>query len=82
MTTLDVGDLEARRLILTGISSHQCVLFTANDAYVRDFELLIPRDCVTAPAQREADLALRYFNIVLGADTRPAASIRLTARRR
>ena len=30
------------RLVLTGVATHQCVLFTANDAYVRDFKLHIP----------------------------------------
>src|SRR3954470_2355664 len=44
--------LGAKRLILTGVSSNQCVLFTANDAYVRDLEVLIPRDCISARAAK------------------------------
>jgi nicotinamidase-related amidase len=71
----------ARRLILTGISSHQCVLFTANDAYVREYELKIPRDCVGAPTAPQARLALQYFATVLGADIRPAARFGQWARR-
>lgn len=66
----------ARRLILTGVSSHQCVLFTANEAYVREYQLKIPRDCITAPSLRQTRLALQYFDMVLGADTRPAARFR------
>ena len=73
--------LGVRRLVLTGTSSHQCVLFTANDAYVRDFELVIPRDCISATSAAETRLALRYFDTVLGADTRPAAALRFGARR-
>lgn len=65
----------ARRLILTGISSHQCVLFTANDAYVREYELKIPRDCIAAPSPPQTRLALQYFERVLGADIRPASDI-------
>jgi len=38
--------LGVRRLIITGIAGNFCVLFTANDAYMRDYELAIPRDCV------------------------------------
>jgi nicotinamidase-related amidase len=70
------------RLILTGISSHQCVLFTANDAYVREYELKIPRDCIAAPAAPQTRLALQYFDTVLGADTRPSDRFRQWARRR
>ena len=66
----------ARRLVLTGISSHQCVLFTANDAYVREYELKIPRDCIAAPSAQQTRFALRYFEMVLAADTRPAAQLR------
>jgi nicotinamidase-related amidase len=33
-------------LILTGISSNSCILLTASDAYVRDYKLFIPSDCV------------------------------------
>lgn len=33
-------------LILTGVSSNSCILLTASDAYVRDYRLFIPEDCV------------------------------------
>jgi isochorismate hydrolase len=72
----------ATRLILTGVSSNQCVLFTANDAYVRDLELVIPRDCISARTRSDTHLALRYFENVLGADTRPSKGLRLSARKR
>jgi nicotinamidase-related amidase len=66
----------AKRLILTGVSSHQCVLFTANDAYVRDLALAIPRDCISARNPRDTRLALEYFTRVLGADVRASATVR------
>ena len=69
--------LGARRLILTGVSAQQCVLFTANDAYVRDLELAIPRDCVTSESPAMTQLALRYFKSVLGADLSASTRIRL-----
>src|SRR5436190_16162593 len=40
--------LGARRLVLTGLWTNSCVLFTAHDAYMRDFELSVPEDCVAA----------------------------------
>lgn len=66
----------AKRLILTGVSSHQCVLFTANDAYVRDLALSIPRDCISARNRRDTGLALEYFTRVLGADVRASTALR------
>lgn len=73
--------LGVKRLILTGASSNQCVLFTANDAYVRDLELLIPRDCISARTRRDSRLALEYFTSVLGANIAPSTRLRLTARK-
>jgi nicotinamidase-related amidase len=66
----------AKRLVLTGVSSNQCVLFTANDAYVRDLELIIPRDCISARTPSDTRLALRYFETVLHADTRSSSAVR------
>jgi nicotinamidase-related amidase len=66
----------AKRLVLTGVSSNQCVLFTANDAYVRDLQLIIPRDCISARDPHDTRLALRYFETALGADTRPSSAVR------
>jgi nicotinamidase-related amidase len=40
--------LGSRKLILTGIAGNFCVLFTANDAYMRDYELIIPSDCTAS----------------------------------
>jgi nicotinamidase-related amidase len=69
--------LGTRRLILTGITSHQCVLFTAMDAYVRDFQLVIPRDCVAAGSRSEDAHAMFLFRKSLRARTPMAASLRL-----
>jgi len=74
--------LGARRLILTGLTSHQCVLFTANDAHVRNFELIVPSDCVAAAATADTRFALRYFESVLRADTRPSMRLRMGALQR
>src|SRR5436190_3761111 len=47
-TTLDtlLRYLGTKRLIITGMATNICVLFTANDAYMRDFRLWVPGDCV------------------------------------
>jgi nicotinamidase-related amidase len=69
--------LGTRRLILTGVSSHQCVLFTANDAHLRNYELIVPSDCVGDPDPRETRFSLRYFDKVLGARINPSGQLRL-----
>ena len=69
----------ARRLILTGIAGNFCVLFTANDAYMRDFNLLIPEDCCVSNTPRENEEALALMRKFLKADTRPSDEVELQA---
>ncbi len=73
--------LGVRRLILTGVTAEQCVLFTANDAHVRDLDLVIPRDCVASLSQSASKLASKYFQDVLGVDATESARIRMRAPR-
>jgi nicotinamidase-related amidase len=44
--------LEAQSVILTGIAGNFCVLFTANDAYMRDFNLFVPSDCTVSNTKK------------------------------
>ena len=67
--------LETQTLILTGIAGNFCVLFTANDAYMRDFNLFVPSDCTVSNAKRENDSALRLMEKFLKADTRLSSQI-------
>jgi nicotinamidase-related amidase len=78
-TTLDVllRYLGTERLIITGIAANICVLFTANDAYMRDFEVLVPRDCVSSNTAAANDYALRQMQTILKADIRPSTEIKL-----
>ena len=70
--------LGTRRLILTGVSTNSCVLFTASDAYMRDLELIVPEDCVAACNAQEHNFAMQQMKNMLKADVRPAAEIDLT----
>jgi len=67
----------ARRLILCGIAGNNCVLFTANDAYMREFKLFVPADCVVSEKPEENDYALKEMEKVLKADIRPASNLNL-----
>lgn len=69
-TTLDtlLQYLKAQTLILAGLTADNCVLFTANDAYMRDFKLYIPSDCVASIDPQENRHALDHMQRVLKAD--------------
>jgi nicotinamidase-related amidase len=71
--------LGATTLILTGVTTDICVLFTANDAYMRDFGLIIPEDCVAAVEEEDHRTALKLMRRVLKADVRPSTEIDLRA---
>ena len=74
-TTLDLllRHLGAKTLVLTGLATDNCIHFTANDAYLRDYRLVIPADAVAAESPDRHAAALRLMAQTLKADTRPAA---------
>ena len=72
-----VTHLNAKNLILTGIAGNNCVLFTANDAYMRDFKIFVPSDCVVSNTEVENAHALKQMENVLKADTTPGAELDL-----
>jgi nicotinamidase-related amidase len=80
-TTLNLllQHLGAHTLILTGFSTDICVLFTASDAHLRDYQLWVPRDCVAAQDEQENERVLQYMQRVLEADIRESTKIDLTA---
>jgi nicotinamidase-related amidase len=68
-----LGRLETKRLILTGQVTEQCILYTALDAYVRHFPVVIPTDAV---AHIDADLgkaALKMMQQNMSAELTTAA---------
>jgi nicotinamidase-related amidase len=67
--------LRARTLILSGIAGNVCVLFTAGDAYMRDFKLIVPRDCIASEDESDNRYALEQMAKVLKADTRASVEI-------
>src|SRR3954471_13720925 len=76
-TTLDtlLEYLGTRTVVLAGVAANNCVLFTANDAYMRDFHLVVPSDCVASNTEEEIRYALDQMRKVLKADTRPSTEL-------
>jgi nicotinamidase-related amidase len=67
------------RLILTGVSSNSCVLFTAHDAYMRDLKLVVPEDCIAACNETEHASAVRHMRCMIKADVTPGVRVDLDA---
>ena len=71
--------LGTKKVIVTGIATDNCVLFTAGDAYIRDLEVIVPSDCVAAIERARHDAALDQMRGTLKADTRPSTALDLRA---
>ncbi len=80
-TSLDIllEYLGARCLIIAGLAGNICVLFTANNAYLRDYRVVVPRDCCASNTADENRHALAQMKKVLKADTGPSARLDLGA---
>lgn len=76
-TTLELllRELRSTTLIITGITTDICIIFSANDAYMRGFDLHIPRDCVAAVKPSHTRQAMGFIERVLKADVRPSTGI-------
>jgi nicotinamidase-related amidase len=82
-TTLDtlLETLRIRRVILTGIAGNICVLFTANDAYMRDLRIFAPGDCIVSNTAADNDYALRQIETVLKGNVAVSIRLRFRAKR-
>jgi nicotinamidase-related amidase len=78
-TTLDLllKHLGVETVIIAGFTTDICVLFTANDAYIRDYHLIVPADCVASEDSTQKVRALKLMQRVLRADTRASDEIEL-----
>ena len=69
--------LGAKRLILCGIQAHSCVLFTAHDAHMWEYEVAVPEDGVASERPEDHEAALHVVQRVMRADTGPCARLEL-----
>ena len=76
-TTLDLllRYLKTRTLVIGGFTADRCVLFTASDAYLRDFHLVVPADCVASIDPGHTRQALDHMRRVLKADITPSPEL-------
>jgi nicotinamidase-related amidase len=76
-TTLDtlLRYLGTRTLVIGGFATDICVLFSANDAYMRDLRIVVPADGVASNEAADRDTTLALMRRVLKASTPLAAEI-------
>jgi nicotinamidase-related amidase len=81
MTPLEylLGQKEIGHLVLAGQVTEQCILYSALDAYVRHFDVSIPRDGVAHIHKDLADAALEMMERNMGAELTSCEDVRLSA---
>ena len=67
-----LGQEAVERVVLTGQVTEQCVLYSALDAYIRHFDVSVPRDAVAHIHEDLAEAALKMMEINMSADVSPA----------
>lgn len=71
-----LAKLKARRLVITGLATDGCVLATAMDAHMREYEVHVPRDCVAAASDARTARALELMKTAMDVDVRASRYVR------
>ncbi len=77
-TSLEVllGYLGVDTLVLSGFAGNICVLYTANDAYMRDYQLIVAADCIASESEAANHAALEHMRHLLKARLISSSRIR------
>jgi len=62
-----LNELKPEKLIVCGVATNICVLYTVADAKNRDYEVEVPTDCVASFNEGAHRFALEHMRKVLGA---------------
>ncbi len=71
--------LSAKTVIVTGVAGNLCVLFTAQDAYLRGFRVIVPPDCIASESPHDTRIALEQMRRSLDAVTTSSRRLDLAA---
>ena len=69
LTNLDelLKKLNITHLVIVGVAGNRCVLFTANDAFMRDYNLIIPQDAISSVTDYDEKVAIYMMKDILNA---------------
>jgi nicotinamidase-related amidase len=73
---LRTRDIE--RVVLVGQVTEQCILYSALDAYIRHFEVVVPPDAVAAIHPDLHEAALKMMEVNMDAELTPSSEVRLS----
>lgn len=68
-TNLDdlLKKLKVTHLIILGVAGNRCVLFTANDAFMRDYNVIIPIDAISSVTDYDHEISIYMMKDILNA---------------
>src|SRR5438105_4508592 len=69
--------LGASSLILCGLATNSCIICTAHDANMRDFQLYVPADCSAARTAQEHRQAIEHIKGMADARVMASTSLRV-----
>lgn len=67
--------LGSKKLIIAGFTGDICILFSAIEAHMRDYEIVLPSDCIVSQDMIENERVLKYMGRVLEAKVEPSDQI-------
>jgi nicotinamidase-related amidase len=74
-TLLQSGEVST--LVIAGFAADNCVFFTAADAHMRDYKVVVPADCCASESDSERRHALARMRKFLDADAGSSRGIRM-----
>jgi nicotinamidase-related amidase len=69
--------LDASTLVLAGLTTNSCIICTAHDAKMREFELYVPSDCSASRTAKEHRQAIEHIRMMTDARVAESGSLRL-----
>jgi nicotinamidase-related amidase len=68
--------LDAATLLLCGLTTNSCIVCTAHDAKMREFQRYVPSDCSAARTSKEHRQAIEHIRMMTNAKVAPSGSLR------
>jgi nicotinamidase-related amidase len=72
--------LRVERLVVGGVASDQCIVMTAAEARMRDYDVVVPEDCIADQTRERTARALSHLRDAHGIETTPSEQVELPAR--
>jgi nicotinamidase-related amidase len=67
--------LHAKTLVLVGFATNICVHYTASDAHMRGYKVVVPRDCTASNTEQLTEQALEQMRVVASAWTEDSSKL-------